>query len=369
MANTRCNMLSDKVGIIHGQKNVPWQTLLDLLYLHQFTLVDWPAGVSAVGANFNVKCLNADELHALIIPFLKEQMGADYMLEAPGDDDEDVVDEGLVPVPKSSFYLADWTPGISVSVQHNILELTNQPEQLELFRDVDLKTFDVPLVINTYDQLLHLLSDSQAFLKGLPKGMNQPPIDGASTSVALPLPSSLPLPPSPSLPPSSPPPLSSSPTRPSPSPPRSRTWIISQPLPGVTGPAHIVLCLASMTDPPVTQQLQIPREPREHQAESEEEAPLLQGRTHHRMVTMHGISLAGIKCLISLAFVPSAPEVYPMTILSTKMIILVLSYIEVSHRLHPIVTSLYPAVHNKYHTSLDCAFIHPVSANTLRSYS
>ncbi|KAI6094807.1 hypothetical protein F5141DRAFT_1069075 [Pisolithus sp. B1] len=210
-----------KVGIIYGQKNVPWQTLLDLLYLHQFTLVDWPAGVSAVGANFNVKCLNADKLCALIVPFLKEQMGADYMLEAPGDDDEDVVDEGLVPVPESSFYLMDWTPGISVSMQHNILELTNQPEQLELFRDADLKMFDVPLVINTYDQSLHLLSDSQVFLKGLPKGMNWPPIDGASTSVASPLPSSLPLPPSLSLPPASPPLLSSPPTRPSPSPPRS----------------------------------------------------------------------------------------------------------------------------------------------------
>ncbi|KIK14008.1 hypothetical protein PISMIDRAFT_17598 [Pisolithus microcarpus 441] len=227
MANTHCNKLSDEVGIIHGQKNVPWRALLDLLYLHQFTLVDWLTGVSAVSANFNVKHLNANELHSLIVPFLKEQMGADYMLEAPADEEEDVADEGLVPVPESSFYLMDWTPGISVSVQHNILVLMSQPEQLELFRDADLKMFNIPLVINTYNQLLHLLSDSQAFLKGLLRGTNQPPIDGASTSVDLPLPSSSPLPPSPPpppslpLPPSSPPPLSSPPARPSPSPPRS----------------------------------------------------------------------------------------------------------------------------------------------------
>ncbi|KIK13604.1 hypothetical protein PISMIDRAFT_17867 [Pisolithus microcarpus 441] len=264
MANTHCNKLSDEVGIIHGQKNVPWRMLLDLLYLHQFTLVDWLRGVSAVGADFNVKHLNANELCSLIVPFLKEQMGADYMLEAPADDDEDVADEGLVPVPESSFYLMDWTPGISVSVQHNILVLMSQPEQLELFRDADLKMFNIPLVINTYNQSLCLLSDSQAFLKGLPKGMNWPPIDGASTSVDSPLPPSPPPPPSSPLPPSSPPPLSSPPTRPSPSPPRSRTQIIIQPLPDVTGPALSlsILCLASMTDPPVTQQLQILREPR-----------------------------------------------------------------------------------------------------------
>ncbi|KAI6135953.1 hypothetical protein F5141DRAFT_1059224 [Pisolithus sp. B1] len=243
MANTRCNMLSDEVG------------------------------VSAVGADFNVKHLNADELCALIVPILKVQMGADYMLEALGhDDDEDVVDEGLVPVPESSFYLVDWTPGISVCMQHNVLELTNQPEQLELFRDVDLKMFDVPLVINTYDQLLHLLSDSQAFLKGLPKGMNQPPIDGASTSVALPLPSSLPLPTSPSLPLSSPPPLSSSPTRPSPSPPRSHI------------PQSLNNCKYPESPGNIKQKLR-----KKHLCHREEQITVI------RMVTMHGIGLASIK--------------------------------------------------------------------------
>ncbi|KAI5982134.1 hypothetical protein EDC04DRAFT_2616902 [Pisolithus marmoratus] len=189
---------ADEVGIIHGQKNVPWRTLLDLLYLHQYTLVDWPVGVCAIGADFNVKCLNADELHSLTVPFLKEEMGADYLLEAPIDDNEDeddVADEGLVPVPGSSFYLADWTSDIFTSTEHNVLELTNQPEQLEVFRNADLKMFDIPVIINTFHQPLCLLSDSQAFLKGLLEDMDWPPADDASPSLPSPLPPSSPLPP------------------------------------------------------------------------------------------------------------------------------------------------------------------------------
>ncbi|KAI6021287.1 hypothetical protein EDC04DRAFT_2901262 [Pisolithus marmoratus] len=127
------------------------------------------------------KCLNADELHSLTVPFLKEEMGAVYPLEAPvdddddDDDDEDVSDEGLVPVPGSSFYLADWTSGTFTSMEHNIQELTNQPEELEVSRNADLKMFDIPLIINTFNQPLHLLSDPQAFLKGLLEEMDQPP--------------------------------------------------------------------------------------------------------------------------------------------------------------------------------------------------
>ncbi|KAI6008699.1 hypothetical protein F5J12DRAFT_782162 [Pisolithus orientalis] len=58
--------------------------------------------------DFNVKCLNADELCALTVPFLKESMGADYHAEAPLDDEEDQA-EYLVPLPNSSFYLKKWT--------------------------------------------------------------------------------------------------------------------------------------------------------------------------------------------------------------------------------------------------------------------
>ncbi|KAI6003500.1 hypothetical protein F5J12DRAFT_783565 [Pisolithus orientalis] len=58
--------------------------------------------------DFNVKCLNADELCALTVPFLKESMGADYHAEAPLDDEEDQA-EYLVPLLNSSFYLKKWT--------------------------------------------------------------------------------------------------------------------------------------------------------------------------------------------------------------------------------------------------------------------
>ncbi|KIN99667.1 hypothetical protein M404DRAFT_30338 [Pisolithus tinctorius Marx 270] len=71
------------------------------------TIVDWPAGVPAVGPDFNVKCLNADKLHALTVPFLKEQMEQDYNLEAPAEEEED----HFVPAPASLFYLKHWTAG------------------------------------------------------------------------------------------------------------------------------------------------------------------------------------------------------------------------------------------------------------------
>ncbi|KAI5991080.1 hypothetical protein F5J12DRAFT_786413 [Pisolithus orientalis] len=104
-----CNhVATEENGITQGQRNVSWKLLLDLLYVHQYTITDWPAGVPAVGLDFNVKCLNADELHALTVPFLKESMGADYHAEAPLDDKEDQA-EYLVPFPDSSFYLKKWT--------------------------------------------------------------------------------------------------------------------------------------------------------------------------------------------------------------------------------------------------------------------
>ncbi|KAI6009557.1 hypothetical protein F5J12DRAFT_782065 [Pisolithus orientalis] len=82
-----CNYAAtEENGITEGQRNVSWKSLLDLLYVHQYTITDWPAGVPAVGLDFNVKHLNADELHALTVPFLKESMGADYLAEAPLDD-------------------------------------------------------------------------------------------------------------------------------------------------------------------------------------------------------------------------------------------------------------------------------------------
>ncbi|KAI6102144.1 hypothetical protein F5141DRAFT_1217723 [Pisolithus sp. B1] len=162
-----------EVGIIHGLKNIPWKMLLDLLYVHQYRLLDWPARVPAIGTGFN------------------EQMGDNYLSEVPGDDDENASDDHLVPVPGSSFYLQDWST-----------------EQLEVFRNTDLRMFNIPLVINTYNQPLCLLSDSQAFLKALPLDMDPPSPDDTPLSPSSPLPPSLPLPPS-SPPPTCPP----SPTR------------------------------------------------------------------------------------------------------------------------------------------------------------
>ena len=91
------------------QKNVPWKSVLNLLYEHLYVIINWPAGVDAVGPSFNVKSLTADELRALTVPFLKEQMGVDYFAEGLGDDDEGTGQ--VVPTPKSLFYLQHWTTG------------------------------------------------------------------------------------------------------------------------------------------------------------------------------------------------------------------------------------------------------------------
>ena len=89
--------------------------MLNLLYEHQYMIIYWPAGVDAVGPSFNVKSLTADELHALTVPFLKEQMGADYFTEGLGDNNKGTGQ--VVPTPKSSFYLQHWTTGEIGQVQ------------------------------------------------------------------------------------------------------------------------------------------------------------------------------------------------------------------------------------------------------------
>ncbi|KAI6042077.1 hypothetical protein EDC04DRAFT_2601218 [Pisolithus marmoratus] len=87
-----------EANLVGGQRNVPWKTLLDVLYAAQYTVVDWPA--------MSLLCLNADELHGLVVPFLKEQMGADYHAEAPGEDQDQ---DGSMVVPSSSSDLKKWT--------------------------------------------------------------------------------------------------------------------------------------------------------------------------------------------------------------------------------------------------------------------
>ncbi|KAI6094556.1 hypothetical protein EDD16DRAFT_1721567 [Pisolithus croceorrhizus] len=164
--------VADRVKITCGQKNVPWKTLLDLLFTHKHTIIDWPAGVPAISRNFNVKCLTADELRALTVPFLKEQMGKDYEMEATVDD-EDNHGDFVVPVPMSSFCLEPWTA-----------------DQLALVHMMNLKAFDIPLVINTFGQPLRLLSDSQAFLNVVPRGMHHEDTDEERASAPTPIPSS-----------------------------------------------------------------------------------------------------------------------------------------------------------------------------------
>ncbi|KAI5994404.1 hypothetical protein EDD15DRAFT_2366492 [Pisolithus albus] len=143
-----------EVNLVGGQKNVPWKTLLDVLYTAQYTITDWPVHVPAVGPDFNIRRLNADELRALVVPFLKEQMGLDYNAEAPGEDEDQ---DGPMIVPSSSFHLKKWTS-----------------EQVALFRLADPGMFNIPLVVTTSNKPLRILSDSQAFLRALPRGLLPP---------------------------------------------------------------------------------------------------------------------------------------------------------------------------------------------------
>ncbi|KAI6111079.1 hypothetical protein F5141DRAFT_1214576 [Pisolithus sp. B1] len=168
----------------NGQKNVPWKTLLDVLYTTQYMIMDWLAHVPTVGPDFNIRCLNADELCALVVPFLKEQMGVDYHAKAPGKEEDQ---DGPMIVLSSSFHLKKWTP-----------------EQSRLFRLADSQMFSIPLIVNMSDEPLHILSDSQAFHRALLRGL-LPPRNWLSSS----------LPPS-SPPEESPQPAQSNPSSPSP---------------------------------------------------------------------------------------------------------------------------------------------------------
>ncbi|KIN99397.1 hypothetical protein M404DRAFT_30454 [Pisolithus tinctorius Marx 270] len=130
--------------------SVPLRKSGSSLLMQLYTITDWPAGVPAVGPDFNVKRPNADELHALTVPFLKESMGADYHAEAPLDDEEDQA-EYLVPLLNSSF-------------------TSRSGLMIELFHHSDARMCDIPLVVNTLNWHLCVLSDSDAFVKALPKG-------------------------------------------------------------------------------------------------------------------------------------------------------------------------------------------------------
>ncbi|KAI6008513.1 hypothetical protein EDC04DRAFT_2610916 [Pisolithus marmoratus] len=157
--------IAEEIEITHGQKNVPWRTLLDFLFTHKYTIFDWPSGVPAVSQNFNIKCLNANELCALTVPFMKEQMGNDYHTEATVENKDDL--------PAVSFSLKSWTAD-----QHALVHM------------MDLKAFDIPLVMSTFNQPLQLLSDLQAFLKMIPRGMHCEDAEEDRQSATTPTPSS-----------------------------------------------------------------------------------------------------------------------------------------------------------------------------------
>ncbi|KAI6040996.1 hypothetical protein EDC04DRAFT_2602038 [Pisolithus marmoratus] len=133
--------LSNKANLVGGQRNIPWKTLLDVLYAAQYTVIDWPAHVPAVGPDFNIRCLNADELHGLVVPFLKEQMGADYYAEAPGEDQDQ---DGSMVVPSSSFDLKKWTPGIPQSASKRC---TSSQESIDVVPPSLLTTRGVPAAL------------------------------------------------------------------------------------------------------------------------------------------------------------------------------------------------------------------------------
>ncbi|KAI6017038.1 hypothetical protein EDC04DRAFT_2608197 [Pisolithus marmoratus] len=163
--------VADKVEITHRQKNVPWKTLLDLLFTHKHTIIDWLAGVPAVNQHFNIKHLTANELRTLTVQFLKEQMGKDYEMETMVDD-EDGPSDFVVPVPASSYHLKPWT---AAKMKYS--------DQLALVHGMNQKAFDIPLVINTFGRPLRLLSDLQAFLNVVPR-------DEERASTPTPIPSS-----------------------------------------------------------------------------------------------------------------------------------------------------------------------------------
>ena len=59
-------------------------------------------------------------------------------------------------------------------------------EQAQLFHRADPEMFNIPLVINMDNRSLHILSNSQKFLNGVPKHMLPKPQEGASSASSLP---------------------------------------------------------------------------------------------------------------------------------------------------------------------------------------
>jgi len=145
-----------------------------LLYTHQIQVVDWPAGVSPIGADFVFKDLKTDELKALVAPYLKSRMGMEYYHEIARVERQDVRKRGGgVEIPGRELSLRPWSDGKIGDVFVMFL-LTNYPESKETFINEDPETLDIPLVTDTKGKVLRVLMDSSTFMKNLPPALALP---------------------------------------------------------------------------------------------------------------------------------------------------------------------------------------------------
>lgn len=115
-----------EVGIPHEAKNIPWKTMLNSLYLQEVQVVNWPAGVTPVGPDFIFKDLKTDELKALVGPYLKRCMGADYNAELARVEHQELkkkkVKSSVLKVPDEELAFVPWSDGKnkpSCIIEHN----------------------------------------------------------------------------------------------------------------------------------------------------------------------------------------------------------------------------------------------------------
>ncbi|KAG2072476.1 hypothetical protein BDR04DRAFT_1153462 [Suillus decipiens] len=148
----------DAVGVPHEGKNFLWKNTLNLLYTHQIQVVDWPAGVLPIGADFVFKDLKTDELKALVAPYLKSCMGMEYYHEIAHIKHQDVRKRGGgVEIPGRELSLRPWSD-----------------ESKETFINEDPETLDIPLITDTKGKVLRILMDSSMFMKNLPPALTLP---------------------------------------------------------------------------------------------------------------------------------------------------------------------------------------------------
>jgi hypothetical protein len=152
--------------------------MLNLLYIHQVHVIDWPAGVPPIGSDFVLKDLNACELKALVVPFLKRCMGLDYgaelvQIERKERKKNKAPVKSAVKIPDEELKFEPWSDGKSdtciVKLSINILT-----DAKALFEHEDGEMLNIPLVTDTEGKVLRTLMDSVAFMKNLPESVVLP---------------------------------------------------------------------------------------------------------------------------------------------------------------------------------------------------